>query len=139
MHKELMETFVQKKQDIANYSPLTLAYMGDCVYELIIRSKLVYAVNEPVNVLNRKGSNLAKAATQAAIVDAILPELSDEEEGAYRRGRNAHSATKAKNASVGDYRKATGFEALIGYLYIEERFDRIMELVKHGFDAIGVK
>ena len=139
MHKEFMETFVHDAVDVASYSPLTLAYLGDCVYELIVRSKLVYACNEPANILNRKGSNLAKAATQAAIADAVLPMLSDAETAAYRRGRNAHSATKAKNATVSDYRRATGFEALIGYLYLKEEFGRIMEIIRAGFDAIGEK
>lgn len=139
MHKELMETFVQKEVSASDYSPLTLAYLGDCVYELVIRSKLVYTANAPVDVLNRKASNLAKAPTQAKMIDAIMDSLSDEEQAVYRRGRNAHSATKAKNASVTDYRKATGWEALIGYLYIQERFDRIMELIRMGFEAVGEK
>ena len=129
--------FNLKKVDVANYSPLTLAYIGDCVYELIIRTGLVYKGNAPVDKLNRKASNLAKAATQSAIIEALTEQLTEEEQSVYRRGRNAHSYTKAKNATAGDYRRATGFEAVIGYLYLEQRFDRIMELVKAGFDAIG--
>ena len=136
MFEEMAKAFELGKIDLATYSPLTLAYIGDCVYELIIRTKLVYAGNAPVDKLNHKASNLAKAATQSAIIEALQPELSDEEVAVYKRGRNAHSYTRAKNATAGDYRRATGFEALIGYLYLDRRFERIMELVKKGFELL---
>ena len=136
MFEEMAEAFDLGKIDLATYSPLTLAYIGDCVYELIIRTRLVYAGNAPVDKLNRKASNLAKAGTQSAMIEALIPELMDEETAAYKRGRNAHSYTRAKNATAGDYRRATGFEALIGYLYLDKRFERIMELVKKGFEAV---
>ena len=122
---------------MAEYSPLTLAYIGDCVYELIIRTNLVYQANAPVNKLNQKASKMAKAQTQALMIDGIMDKLTSEEEAAYRRGRNAHSYTKAKNATTGEYRKATGFEALIGYLYLQKKFDRIMEIVKMGYEIIN--
>lgn len=137
MFEALENVFQLPTVDIADYSPLTLAYIGDCVYELIIRTRLVYRGNAPVDKLNREASIYAKAPTQAKMIEAIMDTLSEEEEAAYRRGRNAHSYTKAKNASFSEYRKATGFEALIGYLYILKRFDRIMEIVKNGFEAIG--
>ena len=124
MFEEMAEAFDLGKIDLATYSPLTLAYIGDCVYELIIRTRLVYAGNAPVDKLNRKASNLAKAGTQSAMIEALIPELTDEETAAY------------KNATAGDYRRATGFEALIGYLYLDKRFERIMELVKKGFEAV---
>ncbi len=136
MFEEMAKAFELQKVDLANYSPLTLAYIGDCVYELIIRTRLVYRGNAPVDKLNRKASNLAKAATQSAMIEAIMEQLTDEEQSVYRRGRNAHSYTRAKNATAGDYRRATGFEALIGYLYLEQRFDRIMEIVKAGFESV---
>ncbi|MGN0374401.1 MAG: Mini-ribonuclease 3, partial [Butyrivibrio sp.] len=120
----------------AEYSPLTLAYIGDCVYELIIRTRLVYKGNAPVSKLNKKASDLAKAGTQAAMAEGIMDRLTEEETAAYKRGRNAHSFTKAKNATTGDYRRATGFEALIGYLYLQKKFERIMEIVKYGFEVI---
>ena len=119
------------------YNPLDLAYIGDCVYELIIRTMIVSESNAPVNKLNKKASNLAKAATQSAMAEAIMDSLTEEEEAAYKRGRNAHSATKAKNATTSDYRRATGFEALIGYLYLQKKFDRIMELVKKGIESLN--
>lgn len=137
MFEEMSKTFDLEEVNIAEYSPLTLAYIGDCVYELIIRSRLVYSGNAPVNKLNKKSSDLAKAKTQADMIEGILSELTEEEEAAYRRGRNAHSFTKAKNATTGEYRKATGFEALIGYLYMQKRFERMMEIVQMGFKVIG--
>ena len=139
MFEELEKTFELKEVNVANYSPLTLAFIGDCVYELIIRTRIVYSHNAPVDRLNKESSLLAKAPTQARMIEAIMDNLSEEEEAAYRRGRNAHTATKAKNASLSDYKKATGFEALIGYLYLQKRFDRIMEITKMAFDAIGEK
>ena len=139
MFEEMSKTFELNEVNVAEYSPLTLAYIGDCVYELIIRTNLVYQANAPVNKLNQKASRMAKAQTQAIMIDGILDSLTPEEEAAYRRGRNAHSYTKAKNATTGEYRKATGFEALIGYLYLQKRFDRIMEIVKKGFDLINSK
>lgn len=137
MFEEMSKTFDLGEVNVSEYSPLTLAYIGDCVYELIIRSRLVYKGNAPVNKLNKKASELAKAKTQADMIEGILSELTKEEEAAYRRGRNAHSFTKAKNATTGEYRKATGFEALIGYLYMQKRFERIMEIVQMGFKVIG--
>lgn len=133
MFEAMEKAFQIGEVNVALYSPLTLAYIGDCVYELIIRTNLVTRGNASVNKLNKKASNLAKASTQARIIESIMDMLSEDEEAAYKRGRNAHSCTKAKNASTSDYRKATGFEALIGYLYLQKKFDRIMELVKKGF------
>lgn len=115
--------------DIRTYSPLTLAYIGDSVYELIIRTKLVTFINAPVNKLNKQGSELAKAATQAWMIQSIEELLSETELDYYKRGRNAKSYTSAKNASITDYRKATGFEALVGYLYLTGQDERMMTLV----------
>lgn len=137
MFNALEEAFELNDVDVANYSPLALAFIGDCVYELIIRTRLLYDHNAPVDRLNKESSLLAKAPTQAKMIIAILDTLSEEEVAAYKRGRNAHSGSKAKNASLSEYKKATGFEALIGYLYLQKKFDRIMEIVKAGFIAIG--
>ncbi len=136
MFEAMDAVFDLPKIDIADYSPLTLAYIGDSVYELIIRTNLVYEGNAPVNKLNKKASRYAKAATQAQMIESVMEDLSEEEMAVYKRGRNAHSYTKAKNATAADYRKATGFEALVGYLYLQKKFDRIMEIVKAGFDAV---
>lgn len=138
MYEAMEKAFGLRNADAAEYSPLTLAYIGDCVYELIIRTTLVNAGNAPVDMLNRKASRLAKAGTQALMADAVLESgmLTDSEEAAYRRGRNANTSTRAKNATVADYRRATGFEALIGWLYIQKSFDRIMEIVSAGWAAV---
>ncbi len=124
-------------EDIKSYSPLTLAFMGDSVYEMVIRTIIISKGNRPVNKLNKMTSNLAKASTQAAIIRSLQDILSEEEMQVFKRGRNAKSFTMAKNATVNDYRYATGFEALIGYLYILGRSERILEIVQLGIDRVG--
>ena len=116
---KLNELFHLEEQDIRSYSPLTLAYIGDGVYELIIRTILVKKGNCPVNRLHKKASSLVK-------------ELTPEELSVYRRGRNAHSPTMAKHATMADYRRATGFEALMGYLYLKEEYTRMITLIRMG-------
>ena len=117
-------------KDIRSFSPLTLAYIGDVVYEIVIRTIIVEKGNAPVNKLHHKASSLVKAVAQKAAMEKILPLLTKEEEAVYKRGRNAKSYTSAKNASVIDYRIATGFEALMGFLYLMGRNERMLELVK---------
>lgn len=131
----LKEVFHLKDMDLRTYSPLTLAYIGDGVYELIVRTVLVKRGNCPVNRLHKQASSLVKAASQSAMMEVIEPMLTEEEAGVYRRGRNAHSPTMAKHATMSDYRRATGFEALIGYLYLKEDFTRMTELVHAGLTA----
>ena len=129
---QMKELFHLEDQDIRSYSPLTLAYIGDGVYELIIRTILVKKGNCPVNRLHKKASSLVKAAAQSAIIEKIGEELTQEEHDIYRRGRNAHSPTMAKPATMADYRRATGFEALMGYLYLKEDYERMITLVRKG-------
>ena len=129
---QLKELFHLEDQDLRSYSPLTLAYIGDGVYELIIRTILVKKGNCPVNRLHKKASSLVKAGAQSAIMEVIEEELTPEELSVYRRGRNAHSPTMAKHATMADYRRATGFEALMGYLYLKEEYHRIFALVRAG-------
>ena len=132
LKKGFHEAFHLEEKDLRTYSPLTLAYIGDGVYELMIRTVLVKKGNCPVNQLHRKASSLVKAASQSAMMEFIEPMLTEEEHSVYRRGRNAHSPTMAKHATMADYRRATGFEALMGYLYLKEDFCRIVELVRAG-------
>ena len=132
LKKGFHEAFHLEEKDLRTYSPLTLAYIGDGVYELVIRTILVKKGNCPVNQLHRKASSLVKAASQSAMMEFIEPMLTEEEHSVYRRGRNAHSPTMAKHATMADYRRATGFEALMGYLYLKEDFCRIVELVRAG-------
>ena len=129
---ELKELFHLKDQDIRSYSPLTLADIGDGVYELVIRTILVKKGNCPVNRLHKKASSLVKAAAQSGIMEVIEEKLTPEELSVYRRGRNAHSPTMAKHATMADYRRATGFEALIGYLYLKEEYTRMIALIRMG-------
>ena len=129
---QLKELFHLEDQDLRSYSPLTLAYIGDGVYELIIRTILVKKGNCPVNRLHKKASSLVKAGAQSAIMEVIEEELTPEELSVYRRGRNAHSPAMAKHATMADYRRATGFEALMGYLYLKEDYTRMLTLVRMG-------
>ncbi|MGN8631408.1 Mini-ribonuclease 3 [Blautia sp. HCP3S3_G3] len=129
---KLKELFQLEDRDLRTYSPLTLAYIGDGVYEVVIRTILVKKGNCPVNQLHRKASSLVKASAQSNMMDILEPQLTEEEQSVYRRGRNAHSPTMAKNATMSDYRRATGFEALIGYLYLKEDYTRMLELIRMG-------
>ncbi len=107
----LMEQFRIPAVDLRTYSPLTLAYIGDSIFDLIIRSLVVAEGNARVSDLHKKASRIVKAQTQARMAEILRPLLTKEEEDIYRRGRNAKSFTMAKNATVADYRKATGVEA----------------------------
>ena len=124
-------TYMEHLQDnIRTYSPLTLAYIGDGIYDLIIRSIIVGKGNTKASRLHQETSKLVRAQAQSEMIDLLLPYLSEEETDIYRRGRNAKSPTMAKNATMTDYRKATGFEALMGYLYLKDEFERMVELIK---------
>ena len=136
MEESLTEAIREKldlhPQEADGYSPLVLAWIGDVVYELTLRTMLIAGGNRPVNKLNRADSRLARAGAQSDMMDVLLPIMTQEEQSIYRRGRNAHSYTKAKNASVGEYRRATGFEAVIGYLYLRGEYRRLEELIAVG-------
>ena len=133
----LKEKFSLPQVDIQTYSPLTLAYIGDAAYELVVRTFLVDQGNSRPDKLHRKASSMVKAAAQAAMAEALKDSLTEEELSVYRRGRNAKSPTMAKNASMSDYRKATGFEALMGYLYPKGEQKRLIDLVYAGFVSQG--
>lgn len=118
--------------DIKTYSPLTLAFIGDSIYDLVIRTMVVERGNAPVNKLHKVVSSMVKASAQMEMFHEIEPILTQEELSIYKRGRNAKSYTTAKNASMSDYRTATGFEALMGYLYLTNQLLRMMELINIG-------
>lgn len=126
-----------KKIDPGMYSPLTLAYIGDDAYDLVVRTFLLNQGNMSVNKINKRANSIVKAETQSKMIGFIEPILTDEELSVYKRGRNAKSATTAKNATVNDYRRATGFEALMGYLYLLGRFERMIELIRTSLEGIG--
>ena len=131
--------FPGKRQDIRTYSGLTLAYIGDVVYDLIIRTAVVEKGNRPVNDLHRITVKHVSAPAQAKMVQALEGQLTEEEKVIFRRGKNSKPHTVAKNASVSDYLKATGFEAVIGYLYLTDDWERILELVKKGIELAGME
>lgn len=138
LNEYLNDKFNIEPKDIRTYSPLTLAYIGDAIFDVVIRSILVNKGNTPVNKLHQRASQIVKATTQAAMILALMDELTDEERDWYRRGRNSKPHTKAKNASTMDYLEATGFEAVMGYLYLNGDMDRICELVNRGIELTGL-
>ena len=136
--EKMKQEFSCEEKDIRTYSPLTLAFVGDCVFDLIIRTIIVERANRSPHDLHKMKSRIVKAKTQAELGEAIQELLSDEEQAVYKRGRNAKSGSSAKNASIIDYRKATALEALVGYLFLRNQEDRILFLVKTGLEKLGV-
>ncbi len=132
----LNDQFHIEPQDIRTYSPLTMAYIGDAVFDLIVRSILVNRGNTGVNKLHQKASSIVKAPTQAEFVRVLQADFTEIEADWYRRGRNSKPHTKAKNASTMEYLEATGFEAVIGYLYLSNDMDRICYLVNLGLERL---
>ena len=137
LRESISDLFSLPQPDIRTYSPLTLAYLGDAVYELVIRTLVTGRGNAPVDQLHHAASALEKDQAQSRLSYAILDELTQEELAVFKRGRNAHSYTRAKNASVSDYRRATGFEALMGYLYLTGRYERMLALIRKGMEEEG--
>ena len=117
----LKEQFELPDVDVKSYSPLVLAYIGDGIYELVIRTAVVGQGNRQANALHKKTSTYVKASAQAAMMEAILEDLTEEELAVY-------------NATMHDYRHATGFEALMGYLYLNHQMKRLIDLVKLGME-----
>ena len=132
----LCDVFQTEEQDIRSYSPLSLAFIGDCVYDLIIKSLIIRKGNRPVNAMQKETTRLVQASAQSAMMRVMQEHLTEEEHAVYRRGRNAKSVSPAKNQSITDYRRATGFEALIGYLYLKQNYRRIVDLIKTGLEGL---
>ena len=123
-----MNLLSDKKVDVASLSPLTLAFIGDTVFDLLVRSELVCEANRPVNALHKSASQRVCAAAQAKGIRKILPLLTEKEEAVFKRGRNSHTGGIPKNASSADYHYATGLESLFGWLYLSGQTERITEL-----------
>ncbi|MCI5517659.1 ribonuclease III [Roseburia sp. MUC/MUC-530-WT-4D] len=134
----IKEQFEIAPVDIRTYSPLALAYIGDGIFDLVIRSIVVGKGNTKASQLHYRTSHIVKAKTQAEMMKVLEEILTVEEADIYRRGRNAKSPTMAKNATMSDYRNATGFEALMGYLYLKDEFPRIVELVKYAIEKLNI-
>lgn len=132
----MRELFQMKEVEVQEYSPLTLAYIGDSVYDLIIKSLVINGGNKQVNKLHQETSRLVQASAQSLMMRTMQEHLTEEERAVYKRGRNAKSVSPAKNQSITDYRRATGFEALLGYLYLQRDLKRMLDLVKIGLDSL---
>lgn len=126
----IKEQFHLPDVDIKSYSPLALAYIGDSIFDLIIRTIVVGKGNTKASQLHKRTSQVVKASAQSQMVERLLPLMTQEEETIYKRGRNAKSPTMAKNATMAEYRRATGLEALMGFLYLDNQFERIVELIQ---------
>ena len=135
--------FLKEIEDIAGkdakakeLSPLVLAYVGDSVFELIVRTYVVYEGTRHVKELNIISDKMVNAKAQSDLYNAVKDMLTDEEAAVYRRGRNAKISSSAKNATLADYKRATGLEALFGYLYLSDNVSRAMELFKAGMENL---
>lgn len=137
--EEIKEEFLLESKDIRTYSPLTLAFIGDCVFDLFIRTVIIGRANQAPNQLHGKKSKIVKAGTQAQLAEVLFDKLTEEEQAVYKRGRNAKSGTAAKNASITDYRKATGLEALFGYWYLMGETKRMLQMIREGLEELNLK
>ncbi|MBQ6469375.1 MAG: ribonuclease III [Lachnospiraceae bacterium] len=137
--KAAAEAFSLPELDPGSCSPLTLAYIGDAVFELAVRTVVVREMNGRLKDMNRKAIGAVSARAQSEMVAMMEPLLTEEEQAVYRRGRNANSPTMAKHASVLEYRRATGLEALMGYLYLKGENGRIAELIRAGWPETAEK
>lgn len=137
INSDILNTFgLSKEFDVRSVSPLTLAYVGDAVFELIVRSLIVAGSDSNVTKYHKKCIQIVNASAQRQIFEKIRDNLSDSEMAVYKRGRNGKSYSMPKNASPADYRVATGFECLCGYLYLSNQSDRLLELLKNGLDSM---
>lgn len=134
---QIKACFPGKQADVRAYSPLALAYIGDAVYDLIIRTVVVERANRPANDLHRIAIRYVSAGAQSKIAEALADRLTEEEQAVFRRGRNAKPHTMAKNASAREYLQATGFEAVLGYLYLADNMPRVLELVREGIALVN--
>lgn len=138
LKEKFLDEFGLEEQDLRTYSPLTLAYIGDAIFELVVRTVLVERKNTQAEKLHKAATKIVKAETQALMIEAIKEELTEEELAVYKRGRNAKAVTRAKNATMSEYRRATGFEALMGYLYLKGDIARMLELIHWGVEKAEV-
>ena len=122
------------KKTANSLNPVVLAFVGDAVYSLFVREKLAFSHDAKANELNKLATREVKATAQAELIKKLLPLLTEEELGVYKRARNAKKTTRAKSASVAEYNMSTGFEAVLGYLYIIGNEERINFLLNEDND-----
>ncbi|MCR5691695.1 MAG: ribonuclease III [Eubacterium sp.] len=137
--EEIHDFFPSKEIDLRTVAPLKLAYLGDAVYEILIRTLVIESVGGPVKNLHRASEALVNAGAQSRLAQAILEDLTGEELAAYRHGRNAKTSSVAKHADIHDYRNATGLEALFGYLYMKGQTGRCVQLLQLAMDRLGLE
>ena len=125
-----MERLYPKDVDVRTVSPLALAFIGDGVYEMMVRERLVCLANRPPRELHREAVKLVRAEAQAAAMEVLLPLLTEKEEAVYKRGRNAHTTRNSD-----EYHRATGLETLFGWLYLRGEIDRVRELFDAAMEA----
>lgn len=126
------------KQDPDKVSPLNLAFIGDSVYEVVIRNKMLAEHNSSVKDVNQRVSEFTRATAQCRMAMALEKELSEKELRIYKRGRNAKSLSVPKSCTISEYRHATGLEALIGYLFLNNEYARLLELIDAGCSLLSV-
>lgn len=127
MEANYLET-INKQIDIKTYSPLSLAYMGDSVFDILVREYILKIANTSANKLHQKSKYLVNATMQSTMYKQLIEVVTEKEVRILKRGRNANTNTKAKNANMIDYKNATGLETLFGYLYLEKEHRRIQEI-----------
>lgn len=128
--ESIKENFGLDDVDLRTYNPLSLAFIGDSIYETLVRTIVVEKGNKSVNAMAKEKNTLVNATKQSEIGEFLKDYYSEEEADIYRRGKNAKTANHSKSASYNDYHKATGLEAVFGYLYLTGRIDRCVELLK---------
>ena len=139
MEKSIGKNYFKVDVPPMQLSPLSLAYIGDAVFEMYVRTYIMKDTNMPVSKLHKAATHYVSATNQALIVKKIADAFTQEETSVYKRGRNAHSYTSAKNADIVDYRMATGLEALIGYLYVKKETKRLEEIMEMCIDVINAE
>lgn len=127
-----------EKREVNQYSPLALAFLGDSVYEQLVREKLTLFANMPANKLHNLAVKYVCCEFQSNAVDVILPILSEDEQDIMRRGRNSSGITAPKHSDVATYRRATGLETLFGYLDLLGRQERIQELFEKIWETVEI-
>ena len=132
----MQEIFQMQEVDIKTYSPLALAYIGDCIFDLIIKSLVLNQGNKQVQKMHKETSRIVQASAQSLMMREIQKHLTEEVHLVYKRGRNTKTVSPARNQSLTDYRRATGFESLLGYLYLKKEWKRMLDLVKIGLDSL---
>lgn len=137
--EEIRRKFGVSGVDIRTYSPLTFAYIGDAIYEMVIRTLIVDQGQRAANSLHKHTTRIVCAQTQAKLIDALMDSLTEEELVIYRRAKNAKLNSTAKNATIQEYRKATAFEAVCGYLYLTNQTNRLLDLVKKGIELLAIE